>query len=889
MSKVGNRTLRQTAEGCLSSALYGIQWKVSKLGAGAIGDEAYRMANPAKPRFKRAAVALAALALQTPQANAIATDATAWIGEHPATATWDFLFPVAGATVTSCSPGSSEFEGSFSKLPSGMSPSEYEAQTGSSVTGNDTVGYFQCRNTQSYAPETIAPPIPPQPTAASETLPPATTPPATTPPVTAKPKATAPKPKPKATTTTSPPIQFGEITSDKTAADTSDANPILQGGTLRAETLTDRARNDAPKEEKNPKPKRPKQGSVPVVAIITDRKEGDGNPDASVLPNQQSPASGAKPPLGQKDPTNPGAAMLMGKQFINDTPLPPGTSSTSKEAVVDDANQEIRALIARNAFLVYANLMQGNITIDNIKDTVMPDGMEDYAWCAGFVTEILEQSGIPITGGRFEDGASETGALNLMRLFQFGQKDENDQAQFGFEDPDTVISGKYKPQLGDLLFFERGGPGLGHVGIVVDTSKEGIVTTIEGNLSKTVKLKTRSTADLQDPGDGLTAFMGVGTIEAGKNSTSKMASLKATDTASPSIANASESSRNQTIVVVNAPANTTSKDVTPQPSIMDQAKGLVLDTTPDTALNLLNLVTGIDLETPEEPVDVVSDDNFIQGQQYMVNGRLYDMTADPAAIFAPVSDTAATTPETAAAQTDAASDEDSSPKTTESTVAAAEDLKELPEDPRDMSDAQLAEVDRRLAKMTYEDTHSNEEFILKNRLLLFYISKKTGIPASVVGAHLLEESGSSTDPARQAEGLPSELFEKMGIAGVKASQSKKDGSEPHEAEYAGDTNGCRLPYLEVANMDTMEGTPGKGDRIKIKDGFCTARNFRDAGITYIRLLLDSGVYNFDGTPVDAATAIDKMGPWATNDEWGPRILGSSGDVSEILANAPPIE
>ncbi len=206
----------------------------------------------------------------------------------------------------------------------------------------------------------------------------------------------------------------------------------------------------------------------------------------------------------------------------------------------------------------------------------------------------------------------------------------------------------------------------------------------------------------------------------------------------------------------------------------------------------------------------------------------------------------------------------------------------LPPDPRNMTDEQLTALGASMSEKGYIATHSQEEFVEEYRDIWEYISRRTGAPVEVIAAHAFQEGGGSNDPDRQAQGLPSQLFERaINVGGIKASGSKQDGDEKYEEEYYGEINGCRLPYLETINMKTAEGTPGQVDRRMEIGEFCFYRNRRDAAESYARLM--EAVYGFDGNPVDPQTAVARMKRgWATDKTWGSKILELAPKMTDIL-------
>ena len=106
---------------------------------------------------------------------------------------------------------------------------------------------------------------------------------------------------------------------------------------------------------------------------------------------------------------------------------------------------------------------------------------QQYPWCAAFATGILAKHGV-------EDfsGCSNVNSTNYLVNWSQGEGTWNH------------ASGDYSPKRGDMIFFDWDGSRTSpdHVGLVVNyDSNSGTITTVEGNSSNSVRVKTYNRND----------------------------------------------------------------------------------------------------------------------------------------------------------------------------------------------------------------------------------------------------------------------------------------------------------------------------------------------------------------------------------------------------------
>ncbi len=122
-------------------------------------------------------------------------------------------------------------------------------------------------------------------------------------------------------------------------------------------------------------------------------------------------------------------------------------------------------------------------------------GGSSYAWCATFVSWALYQSRCTNQMGYSDWCRNHTGSSSYIWCEVSCSQWANQLRRYGYFKYSAQNGGTYKPQPGDLIFFDWAGGSSGedHIGIVVysDSSK---VYTIEGN--------TSDAAGLEDNGGG---------------------------------------------------------------------------------------------------------------------------------------------------------------------------------------------------------------------------------------------------------------------------------------------------------------------------------------------------------------------------------------------------
>lgn len=677
-----------------------------------------------------------------------------------------FIAPEAGASMlTGASCNSSNAVGSFrqSDLPAGMSADQYAGQLGVVVSGSASQGYWQCP--KSATPEEKSEPEPepePEPTPAPTTSEPSTTAPAAVPASTTKIEikrtpATMP-PAPAATqpaVTTTPPAVKIELNEDTV----SDGPTVTPSGKLVGQidpvSLKDLSRDNSPKPT-SPEPVQPKPTEPNDPRYLALRK-GDE------LGDHQGDQTKLQPELagGSPAPENEGSAIqaMSGSSSM-------GTAPSKKDlSTFEVAN-------ARNLTLQAAQEDIGKTEDDGIAEEVMPKGMSNQAWCAALYAKWSSVGGHKLNGGRFDGGANETGVLRTMELFKNGDPDSEGKKHLRFYTLKEVVDGDYTPKPGDAAFFSRPGDGAGHIGVVSGPySPEGTYPMISGNLSKEVKEVTVDPNDLSNL--GLTGTYGFGTYLPNDG-----ASQESTQQLTATVTPPASGQGSQQVVVIN--------------NSQPQAKGL-LEQAADAAKSLIpgeveertEFLLGRDINLKPSPPPP-------QQKQVIVTETA---PANPTAL--PINDSVEVggQKDTAKEGTEASSKQPANP----------ESLKDLPEDPRDMSDEQLKALEVRLDALEFKETTSIEEFSEYYKDMFLIASKKSGAPLEFVMAHASIESGQSTKEPFNSRGNPSRLFIEHGNPwGIKVS----------------DKNGCRTKYFEAANLSTQEGEPGTASRETITGKFC---------------------------------------------------------------------
>jgi hypothetical protein len=409
----------------------------------------------------------------------------------------------------------------------------------------------------------------------------------------------------------------------------------------------------------------------------------------------------------------------------------------------------------------------GEKTNDQLQQEVMPNGMSSLAWCAAFISDVLKKAGFPISGGGYNSGDLETGALNLMRIFQ---NPENSQGLNGYKltfiKPEDVLSGNEKPQAGDVVFYSRRGAGKGHAGIVERYNGNNSVTSVEGNINGGKIAET--TRDLSSPGGGLTGFLGIGRVL--PNSAEPEFSASTSDTSGE------DSGFSGTIEVnVRIPNQQT-------PVEKDEGQDII-SLIPDSALSFAGNVFGTDFRPKEPELKPLPPDEFS-----------FSLTV----------------PSTEQVQSQANLPYKAPPEAEPGGSNNPENAN-MPSDPRDMTPAQAEQLKAQLEKLPYKNTTSLEEFIKYYTPVWRMTSYLTGAPVEFVAAHASTESNYSNDPSRQSKGWPSTLLEKQWNPwGIKISSE----------------DGCRTDGAGSGVMPTHEGTAGV-DRHLEAGNFC---NFNVPGV-----------------------------------------------------------
>jgi hypothetical protein len=372
--------------------------------------------------------------------------------------------------------------------------------------------------------------------------------------------------------------------------------------------------------------------------------------------------------------------------------------------------------------------VSGDGSNQDIGEKVMPPGMENEPYCAAFVSSILKMAGYPIFQGNYGNGTLETGALNLMRIFQNSDAKAGSGYKLAFVGVGDVIEGKYDPQPGDVTFYSRAGVGKGHVGIVEEFRRDsGALKSIEGNVNGGRIATTER--NLFSSTNGL-KFLGVGRVITSDGEASE-----------PLMG--SPSDNNSAPVIINV----YNQDASPP-----QEGGFG---------GLLGLV-------PEEVIRLVSD----------VTGR------DPSVLLAgATSSGGGTSPEPFVDASDLSRLGSPIAPTGSSSAEREPDANNSNTDPRDMTEEQVNDLKLKLDNLPYKDTTSLEEFLTYYKPLFEMASYLSGAPVEAVAAHASLESNYSNDPERQKRGWPSELFaQHWNPWGIKS--SPKDGCRTDPGQSA---------------------------------------------------------------------------------------------------------
>ena len=184
-------------------------------------------------------------------------------------------------------------------------------------------------------------------------------------------------------------------------------------------------------------------------------------------------------------------------------------------------------------------------------------------WCVRFAMYCITQAGGEVTGVSPEESSTTSAVVDMYAADSssyhpwVGEYWSYDDGRFKKNPTEGYTEDDYTPQVGDLVFFDKGicgdevGPGPDHTGLVVaveGTGKNAIVSTIEGNMSShIIPAKYQNGKPIDGDVEDETVIVGFGTPKYPNKSTSSNPSESSDNSIPESPITASDHSRQRAI------------------------------------------------------------------------------------------------------------------------------------------------------------------------------------------------------------------------------------------------------------------------------------------------------------------------------------------------------